>query len=370
MIRLKNLLKEITLMSGDAGSDGMQDFYYNIELKILPKKYHIVSDWMDTPTSDGLSAERKELWTAAKKVSLVNSEFKSVINTKLPLIAKRDGYELRLQKKGKDLVFHLVDPKAKYIYEYFIGIIRTEPGVKHLFNDPKKAFNLKCHQIHWSNVAKEHMGKGLGRLMYTLVYEYVTGLGAALISDTMLFQGSQKMWFNYIPSVATYFGVVVNEIFFPIEKAEVTSDIMSNVVSMVVAMENPPIEVRKLAYNVKGLSFKSGEYGVIRMYSMGINDKIPLKPGQTDATYALDKNNQIKKIKNKDFEYTLFSNLVDEVPTLINLFKKMNYIGMEDISDVTSNTKRVNDLKACVFRFYDMNVIVKEQGGKLVMVAI
>ena len=46
MIKLKQLLPEISLMSGNAGSDTMEDFYYNVSGKILPKKYDIVDDWI------------------------------------------------------------------------------------------------------------------------------------------------------------------------------------------------------------------------------------------------------------------------------------------------------------------------------------
>jgi hypothetical protein len=189
--------------------------------------------------------------------------------------------------------------------------------------------------------------------MYTLVYQYVNGLGAALISGTMLFEGSQKMWFDFIPSIASFFGVVVEDIFFPIDKGEITRDIMGGDVDCVIAMENPPKEIRKIAYNMKGLSFKKGEYGMMRVRA-GINDKISLKAGES---------------KNPKFEYTMFSNMVDESPTMITLLKQMERLGMGDPYDVT-NTTDWKDLKACVFSFENANIIVKETGGRLVMVTI
>ena len=362
-------------MSGNAGSDTMEDFYGRIyRNNILPAKYDIVRDWMgNNPfglSDDEMSDEAKKEREQAKKLMLVNKDFITDVDKKLKLITKNGGYELRLQKEGKNLTFHLVDPKAKYIYEYFIGIIQTESGTRGYRLNPKKAFNLNCYQIHWSNVAAEHMGKGLGKLMYTMVYEYVNGLGAALVSDSMLFEGSQKMWFDFIPSIASFFGVVVGDVFFPIDKGEVTRDIMGNAVDTVVAMENPPTEIRKIANNVKGLSFKAGEYGMMRV-RQSINDKIALKSDGSRNTYTFNDADDRWDVKpNKKFQYTFFSNLVDQCPTMLILLKRMEQLDMADRYELVNGTSEATDLKACVFSFSNANVIVKETGGRLVMVAV
>jgi len=388
MIKLKHLLPEISLMSGNAGSDNMEDFFYNVSNRILPIKYAVVGEWLGTRDWDDDSTElndkRKKELEKAKELAVVNSDWKAMIDSKMPLVTKGGGYELRMVKEGKDLIFHLVDPKAKFIYEYFIGIIKTEKGMRSYRFNTKKSFNVQTYQIHWSNVAREHMGKGLGKLMYTMVYQYITGLGAALVSDSMLFEGSQKMWFDFIPSIASFFGVVVEEIFFPIDKSEVTRDVMGNTVDSVVAMENPPAEIRKIAYNMKGLSFKKGEYGMMRVRA-GINDKISLKDGQTSRTFTFKEDPRWQDMDddsngtdsgqwvakpNKKFQYTLFSNMVDEAPTMMSLLKRMEALGVADVYDVTNWTGQPMNLKACVFSFENANVIVKETGGRLVMVAI
>jgi len=374
MIKLKHLLPEISLMSGDAGSDTLEDFYYNVKGKILPKKYDVVDDWIGFGQGGehtrNLDGEAKKKYDKAQELMLVNADFKAIVDSKLELVASSGGYQLRMMKQGKDLIFHLVDPKAKYIYEYFIGIIKTEFGTRSYRFNPKKAFNLTCYQIHWSNVAREKMGQGLGKSMYTMVYEYVNGLGAALVSDSMLFQGSQKMWFDYMPTIATFFGVVIEDIFFPIDKSEVSRDVMGRGVDTVVAMENPPKEIRKIAYNVQGLSFKKGQYGMMRVRA-GINDKIALKAGESSKNFTFnDKDDRWDVTPNKKFQYTLFSNIVDESPTMITLLKKMEGFGLGDSYDVSSATSEPSNLKACVFSFENANVIVKETGGRLVMVAI
>ena len=213
----------------------------------------------------------------------------------------------------------------------------------------------------------------MGKLMYTMVYEYITGpLGGALLSDSMLFQGSQKMWMSYVPSIASYFGIVVEDVYFPIDKSEIGPDVMGNYVDHMVAMETMPTEVRKLANNVKGLSFKRGEYGVIRVHE-NINKKLEKASnhlGYYPNGYSSydEKTGKFKKPE-KPVE-TYFSNIVDEANSLSVLIKRMEYDYDMSIGSLTSNTDEISNLKACVFAFDNMNVIVKQTGGKLVMVAI
>jgi hypothetical protein len=128
-------------------------------------------------------------------------------------------------------------------------------------------------------------------------------------------------------------------------------------------MENPPKEIRKIAYNVTGLSFKKGEYGVMRVRA-GINDKIELRKVRNYG-FGLTSGDSNKKEK-----YTLFSNMVDDAPNLLSLLKRMEALDVVNIYELVNGTSEVTDLKACVFSFENANVIVKETGGRLVMVAI
>ena len=363
-------------MSGNAGSDDMEDFYRNASSKILPKKYDVVDDWIGFGQGGEhtrkLSDEAKKNLEKAESLMLVNSDFKGIVNSKMSLIAKRGGHELRLLSTGGGLEFHLVDPTAKYIYEYFIGIIKVSKGANTYRFTSKNAFGLKTYQIHWSNVAREHMGKGLGKMMYTMVYEYITSQGAALVSDSMLFQGSQKMWIDYMPTVASYFGIVMEDVFFPIDKGEMKSKgrtlMNDGSVTSMVAMENPPSLIRKIGYNFKGLSFAGGEYGVVRVNS-GVNAKL-MPEGETLRTFTFNKkSNDWDVKKNKNVQFTYFSNLVDESNSILSLFKKFEKLGGPDIEDVTCFGSPMS-LKSVVFSFSNANVIVKSSAGKLVMVAI
>lgn len=381
MIKLKDLLAEVSLHTGNAAENSMEDFFNKVSYKVLPKKYAEVSDWIGQEPKDSWNDNWKKEYERAKELSFVDSTFKGIINSKLPLIISKGGYELRYMKRGnRGLTFHLCDPNAKFVYEYFIGVIEVYTGNDSYRFTPSKAFGLKVYQINWSNVATEHMGRGLGKLMYTMVYEYVSGLGAALVSDTTLYQGSQKMWIDYIPTIASYFGIVMDDIFFPIDKSEMVSNGRSlmgdNSVSQMVAMQSPPTLIRKIEHNFKGLSFSKGEYGVVRV-NFGVNTKLV-------DTYAISNSdnsmltyyskNSGKRIKeknpvNRKNDFTYFSNLVDESSSIWNLFKKFEKFSGPALEDVTSFGSKMN-LQAVVFAFSNANVIVKKSGGKLVMVAI
>jgi hypothetical protein len=52
-------------------------------------------------------------------------------------------------------------------------------------------------------------------------------------------------------------------------------------------MEKPPALIRKIAYNVKGLSFAKGEYGTTSI-DKSINDQLDLTVGDNEETDFLD----------------------------------------------------------------------------------
>ena len=381
MIRLKNLLPEISLMQGDAGADKMKDIFDNaFRAGALPKKYRNLY-WADEDEAKGIpdqymgrdltAKDKKEI---EKHISLnqITPEILQYLD-KYEKVGSSGNYTMILKKKATEWNFLLCDKNAKYLTEFFIGVIRVEKNVRSYSVSPKKAFNLDVYQIHWSNIALEHKGTGLGKLMYTMVYQYIAGtLKGALVSDSMLFQGSQKMWMQYIPTIANYFGIVVEDVFFPIDKSEVGGDVMGNNVDHMVAMQTMPTEIRKLAYNVKGLSFKAGEYGVIE-----VRENINAKLEKTKKSYGFGDprwsssifNDYSGKKKEKPVQ-TYFSNLVDESNSISVLLKKMDYDYDMSREMVVSNTENVENLKACVFSFQNANVIVKQTGGRLVMVAV
>lgn len=343
-------------MGGDASAASLENLFDQALNKgYVPKKYSIVSDWVGRVPTEYWSDDWKKEYEKAKKLSVVDSTFTNSINSKLPVVQSSGQYEFRLSKKGQYLTFLMVDSKAEFIYEYFIGVMQVQVESNSYRITPKKAFGLEVYGVHWSNVAAERMGQGLGKLMYTMLYTYVSSLNAALVSDSILYQGSQKMWFDYIPSIAPYFGIVINSIFLPINKEEMKSNGRSlagdSSVDRVVAMKSPPELIRKIAYNFKGLSFQNGEYGVFIAYNTSVNEKF------------VDRNDH------KKWKY--FSNLVDEATSISELFKMFKtWRPNFDIDDAIIYGRNASNIKALVFSFSNANIIVKESGGKLVMVAV
>lgn len=384
MIKLKHLLPEISLMSGDAGSDKMKDIFDNaFRAGVLPKKYRNLywadedeaKDVPDKYIGKNLTAKDKKEIEKHIELNQVTPQILDYLN-KYETVASSGNYEMILKKSPKEWNFLLCDKSAKYLTEFFIGVIRVDKGVRSYRFSPKKAFNLDVYQIHWSNIAFERKGTGLGKLMYTMVYEYIAGtLKGALLSDSMLFQGSQKMWMQYIPTIASYFGIVVEDVFFPIAKSEVGGDVMGNNVDHMVAMQTMPKEISKIAHNVNGLSFKAGEYGVIRVRE-DINQKLErVKKGygfgdsRWDDFGDYDPKTGKPKKKEKPVQI-YFSDLVDESNSIQILLKKMDYDYDMSRDMLVSNTGQIGNLKACVFSFDNMNVIIKQGAGKLVMVAV
>lgn len=365
-------------MSGDASQSDMKDMFDSAFQKgFLPRKYKKLY-YADSDEAKGImyhsgtyKPTKKDQKENEKLVQLnqVTPEILDYLN-KYETVGSSGNYIMIMKKEGKDLNFMLCDKSANALTEFFIGVIKAEKGANTYKFTPDKAFNLKTYQIHWSNVSAENKGAGLGRLMYKMVYEYITGpLGAALVSDSTLFQGSQKMWMLYIPTIASFFGIVVNDVFFPIDRSEIGSSVMGNNVEAMVAMESIPTEIRKIANNVKGLSFKKGEYGVLRV-TENINQKIALTAGEDEKDFNYDaKQGRWVATKNKNYKFTYFSNLVDEARTIYGLIKEMEKRNM-DVRSLISNTEEFGHLKVCVFSFDNMNVIIKQGAGKLTMIPI
>jgi len=214
------------------------------------------------------------------------------------------------------------------------------------------------------------MGQGLGKLIYEMVYKYVTSEGAALVSDTILFEGSQKMWMSYVPSIANWFGAVVRDVYIPISKEEMVSSAKSiaDISDSLVAMENPPALIRKVANNFKGLSFSAGQYGVMQV-RYGINKKIY----KSEKLVFDPKLDHWRSKSDKEIAWTYPSNLIDEANSLKDLIWRLRQYGLN--TSITSGTgvgdaANLASLKSLAIAFDDAIIIVKETGGRLTWVAI
>ena len=186
-------------------------------------------------------------------------------------------------------------------------------------------------------------------------------------SDSMLYEGSAGMWMTYMPTLATYFGVIINEILVPIPVEELTKKNKSIFsiygVDGFVAMENPPPTVRKIAYNVKGLSFVGGEYGVALMYD-SVNYILDI---EANNRYRLnrwddDYEEKRKKPKGKPVRFIDYVNNFTTIKQLLN--SEIRY----GIGDIVGSKK--TKYKTIIFAFQDAMLVVKQLPDKLTVTPI
>ena len=336
MIKLTNLVKELSFGQGHASSNNAED---------------ISSDAMYMNQIDYEIGKKRDDDYDELKIPVSDPVFQKAINKKFTTIGESGAYRLVTTKADQygDLRYYLVNPKAKLTGEYFIGIIKTELNSGDFYN-LKKGFGVEIETVHWSNVALEARGTGIGKLMYTMVYEYVKSKGRALGSDSMLFEGSAGMWMNYMPSIARYFGIIINDLMLPVMPEELNKKnkpvFETYGVDGFVAMETPPPMVRKIAYNVKGLSFVKGEYGVVRMEGK-VNDDIDVTPMNMGASRSRSTQSTEEYVKFIDYV-----NNFDTLKELVNSPLRYNIIN-------TIGAKQTK-FKTLLFAFDDAVLVVKE----------
>lgn len=276
-----------------------------------------------------------------EKNKLVKPLVKDLLQARSP-IGEDGQYKLLGKTQSGEHKFYLIDTQAPTVDMVFVGTMTlTKYDSDFVFN-PQTAFDLKMFQVHWSNVGIEYRGKGLGKVMYTLVYQYLSSNGYAMASDGMLFEGSSGMWRKYMPNIASYFGIITRDILLPVTKEDVADASLVKKADLdgFVAMEKPPALVRKLAYNVKGLSFAKGEYGVTTIFGT--------------------------KIENEAFEFfdKPFLDAIDEgdFESLADLSKEVKKF--HDIKTATGNTK---NLKCLILTFENAIAVAKQVGDKIVI---
>ena len=98
--------------------------------------------------------------------------------------------------------FDFSQPAKKGLF--FFGRLFTVKMSKRLNFSPKKQLNIdNAEEIHLSQVSKDYLGKGYGKLLYDAAMKSTD----ILYSDRVLFEGSFKMWINHIRRNSKFFGV-------------------------------------------------------------------------------------------------------------------------------------------------------------------
>ena len=324
-------LDEITLSQGNARVENL--FEHFLDAHDIGFFKHVQIDQIRS-RCDTVDCVKK----AISKLSPKNYVSANIVETE-------DQYALHMVKKGDYVYFRLGNTEVTNLGEYFLGVIQ----VKFKYGNArfmKNSFDLKMCEVVWSNIATEYLGKGFGKIMYSLVYRYLSSKNVAFSSGTQLFEGSQKMWFNFIPTIADNFGVILHSSFFiPITKEEMIKEGYKlgdrGNVDQCIAIGNPPKLIQKVIDGVEGLSFTKGEFGMLFIPD-SINDKIYWGDEKIYPSEILDRSNSINELINNLDEY--MGSTRDDIVRYINSTKK---------------------LKSLILGFSDVNIIVREENGSL-----
>jgi hypothetical protein len=361
-MKLARIRKEITLARGTASSKNIYDFAMEVlgDLRLdfedyagKLKKTELGQDPYWYLDDENMQAAFQQLEKQG-----VSEKFYSDVRKEVTTVADSGQYSLGMHKdRGGDIHFYLMDNQASNPGEYFVGEIRTTIKKKGYRYNLQKGFGLLAYEVHWSFVPKEKQGTGLGKILYSAVYDYITSQNAVMYSDSMLFEGSSKMWRKYMPTIAEFFGFQVNDIMLPCTANEVANIDWKNAkkaedVDGFIAMDNPPKFIRKMAYNTTGLSYFNGDFGIIEVDG-SVNDKVEL--GKREKTVELPIYNAIKSY-----------NTVQE---LVKSFLSGDLRHLRRRWPAFAKS-RGNKPKCVFLAFDDAILCVKDVNGEIVIVAI
>tara|TARA_R110000868_G_scaffold205741_1_gene454347 strand:- start:352 stop:1506 length:1155 start_codon:yes stop_codon:yes gene_type:complete len=338
----RHLLQEITFQSGDASDSEEAD----IASKIM---------YLDIFGSGAIYKKFQDLNVFDKNGSLIwntklTDQIQKLIKSKAKDIISSKDMELLVFKASgnNNNKCALVNPNANTISEYFIGMINIsfdEDSKTYSDYSTSQAVDIPFYQITWSDLAKAYRGKGIGKQLYTLVYEWTKSKGAGLASDSTLYEGSARMWTNYMPQIASYFGVLLGNIVIPISKEEAMLDKFKHfgAADGFAAFENPSKTMRKILYNLKGLTYSNGDIFIIDLSeSYSVNSNIDLEETMT-LFDIVEESSSMKE-------------LLDRIDREVRVDDEFG--GKQSLKYINRAAK-TSSVKATVFTFKDSLVIVK-----------
>jgi hypothetical protein len=196
MIRLKKILNELLISSGHFTKDSSME---------------LIEDYFYAHGGDGVIPKSN-----ADKVMKVISgtegdtplpkDLQSLLISKAGIKVYGSGTISIFKKTISDRIiysgFDFSQPAKKGLF--FFGRLFTVKMSNKLNYSPKKQLNIdNAEEIHLSQVSKEYLGKGYGKLLYDAAIKS----SDILYSDGVLFEGSFKMWINHIRRNSKFFGV-------------------------------------------------------------------------------------------------------------------------------------------------------------------
>jgi len=347
MIKLKNIINEIILMSGDAGiaSDSaalMDDF--SAETRGFEKLVKRI--YGNDSTSTFWNKEAYWLNRADVKGKPLDARLTDYI--KANAFDSQGNYYI-IRTKVDDRFWHNLFDLSRPAEVAYIGRIETNPSVGEY--SMKRIYGVDGQVVHWSNIAKEYKGAGFGAFLYdTLLYKY-----GVLESDTILYKGSLTMWSRHLPKVSTFFGGTIGDyggtqsrsqvVVIPLTGEDVQDKkFISDVLGSFVAFhDNVPAGIKQIARLTKGLSFRTGTLGVVHI-DLKINAAPP-----------------------KHYDWRGVELTPDDASSFLDLFDTVSYeelltaIGEDVHSNIIAHDSLARAQKI-IMLFLDATVVVEPKG--------
>jgi len=371
MIKLKSLIGEITLGSGHAGT---KDTVVDVG-SFVSRLDKLGFDIKPSLYVRGLEGDaRARAIGVLPSVELPIEQLKAQAEP----VDGQPGLHLWSNQLYDRPFYYLLNFNATVIKDLVIATLEGDRRSLGMGYSPSTAFNLPALEVHWSGVADQFRGKGYGKLIYKAVLEKE----GTLYSDTILFKGSYGLWTNYLPSISTWYGGLLpiswikgEDYSLPI--AITTQEAQSkafaeSALSGFIASVRPSTQLRKLGYNLKGLSFTKGEYMVIGLaqdadvasFVLDRDEAANGEPGG-DPLNALEAANESDSLieflesleRGMDMELTGELYVIDPAKRSTNVQHQLD-------------SHQVAKAKTIVLCFSDATAIVKDLGSKVSLTLI
>ena len=194
MIQLKKLLNELDVRRGhfmkDTSLDLIEDYLYN-----------------DGVVPNSVADKIMDAINSAEDDRPLSKPLQSLLISKVGTKVYGSGTIQVFKKQTPDGIIYSGFDFSLPVQSglFFFGRILTEKLDRRLEYSPKKQLNIdNAESIHLSQVSKDHLGKGYGKVLYDAVMKSTD----IVYSDSVLFEGSFKVWINHIRRKSKFFGIV------------------------------------------------------------------------------------------------------------------------------------------------------------------
>jgi len=347
-MKLKDIVREISLMSGDAGNDPKSSELMN-DFVEENSKFRSLVKGLYGKDSTSMFWNRSEYWLDRPEVKNNPLDGRLIGFIKDNAFDSQGSYYI-VRNKVDDRIWHNLFDISQPAELVYAGRIETSPSTGPY--SMKRIYGIEGQVVHWSILAKEYKGAGFGAFLYdTLLYKY-----GVLESDSILYQGSRAMWSKHVPKVASFFGGTIGyyrggsqseaqTVVIPLNGEDVNDkNFIGDVLGSFVAFHgNVPEGIKQIAKLTAGLSARTGTLGIV-IANHKLDDPID---EYTDAGIEIDQT-----------ERSTFLDILDTVSfdELIDMFKDAN------MSIDTYEKTNLAKAKKMLMLFENATVFVEPKG--------